>query len=166
MASVERHEIVLKKQEFLGMLRVHGTVRKACEFSGVARSRYKTWRQRDVDFAEMVDAAFADYADMLQDIMFNRIKNPEKGIGTDSLLIFALQGAKPEVYRPQIMVEQDTAKQLMSEWFKTRKEEKKEEHAEMAEELSEPIERTLEEALNRRRTNSAPEEEETSTEEE
>ena len=43
-----------------------------------------------------------------------------------------------------------TAKKLMSEWFKTRQEEKRNADVETTEELSEPIERTLEEVLQRR----------------
>jgi len=166
MGNTEHAVVVRKQREFLITLREYGTIKQACEIAGITRSRYKAWRHRDPDFAEFVDEALADYGDALQEIMLERIKNPQKGIGTDSLLIFALQGAKPEVYRPQIMVEQDTAKQLMSEWFKTRKEEKKVEHAEVSEELSEPIERTLEEALDRRRRAYSSAEEEEASEEE
>ena len=149
MARVTPDEQRLRQRVFIQALVEWGTVRKACEMTNVPRRTYYDWRNNP-DFVEKVDAAFAEYGDFLQETMFERIKNPIKGIGTDTLLIFALQGAKPETYRPQIMVEQDTARRLMSEWFKTRQEEKRQENVEEAEELSEPIERTLEEALRKR----------------
>ena len=149
MANVTRQEQELRQKMFLHALVEWGTIRKACEMTSVPRRTYYKWRENP-EFLEKVDAAFAEYGDFLQETMFERIKNPMKGIGTDTLLIFALQGAKPETYRPQIMVEQDTAKKLMSEWFKTRQEEKRNADVETTEELSEPIERTLEEVLQRR----------------
>ena len=149
MGLVSREERRNAQVLFIAALKEWGTVKKACEVSGILRRRYYEWRNNP-DFVEEVDHALQEYGDFLQETMFERIKNPTKGIGTDTLLIFALQGAKPETYRPQIMVEQDTAKKLMSEWFKTRQEEKRKEDAEITEELSEPIERTLEEALQRR----------------
>ena len=158
-------EVDRKKALFLAAIREWGTVKKASEMAEVPRRTYRSWRDRDPEFAESMDDALAEYGDFLQETMFHRIRNPQKGIGTDTLLIFALQGAKPETYRPQIMVEQDTAKKLMSEWFKTRQEEKRNEHATGSEELSEPIERTLEEAL-QRRTDNAGRKEETPEEEE
>ena len=149
MGRVIPEQQKLRQKMFTKALVEWGTVRKACELTNVPRQTYYDWRNNP-DFVEMVDAAFAEYGDFLQETMFERIKNPMKGIGTDTLLIFALQGAKPETYRPQIMVEQDTAKKLMSEWFKTRQEEKRNADVETTEELSEPIERTLEEVLQRR----------------
>ena len=149
MARVTPDEQRLRQRVFIQALVEWGTVRKACEMTNVPRRTYYDWRNNP-DFVEKVDAAFAEYGDFLQETMFERIKNPTKGIGTDTLLIFALQGEKPETYRPQIMVEQDTAKKLMSEWFKTRQEEKRNTDVETTEELSEPIERTLEEVLQRR----------------
>ena len=149
MGRVIPEQQKLRQKMFTKALVEWGTVRKACELTNVPRQPYYDWRNNP-DFVEMVDAAFAEYGDFLQETMFERIKNPMKGIGTDTLLIFALQGAKPETYRPQIMVEQDTAKKLMSEWFKTRQEEKRNADVETTEELSEPIERTLEEVLQRR----------------
>ena len=143
-------DIPTRKKLFITALREWGTLAKACEMSGVPRRTMRRYREEDLEFAEAVADAVEEYGDELQQIMLDRIKNQSKGIGTDTLLIFALQGAKPETYRPQIMVEQDTARRLMSEWFKTRQEEKRQENVEEAEELSEPIERTLEEALRKR----------------
>ena len=143
-------DIPTRKKLFIAALKEWGTFAKASEASGVPRRTIRRYRDEDLEFAEAVADAVEEYGDELQQIMFDRIKNPSKGIGTDTLLIFALQGAKPETYRPQIMVEQDTARRLMSEWFKTRQEEKRQDHVEESEELSEPIERTLEEALRKR----------------
>ena len=149
MGRVIPEQQKLRQKMFTKALVKWGTVRKACEMTDVPRQTYYDWRNNPY-FGEMVEAACAESVDFWHENMFERRNDPMKGIGTDTLLIFALQGAKPETYRPQIMVEQDTAKKLMSEWFKTRQEEKRNEDVKTTEELSEPIERTLEEVLQRR----------------
>ena len=71
------------------------------------------------------------------------------------MLVIALLNANmPQKYRPQIAMNEDTAKDLIAEWRKASKEVSRERSVE-EKELSAPVEQTLVEILERR--GSAPE---------
>ena len=140
---------------FLSALAEWGTVSKALELSGVSRSSYKTWHAQDIEFANNVAESRHIFAESLEGIALDR------GLGSDMLVIALLNANMPQKYRPQIAMNEDTAKDLIAEWRKASKEVSRERPAE-EKELSAPVEKTLAEILERR--GSAPEKPESETE--
>ena len=139
---------------FLSALAECGPVSKALELSGVSRSSYKTWHAQDIEFANNVAESRHIFAESLEGIALERVKNPDRGRGSDMLVIALLNANMPQKYRPQIAMNEDTAKDLIAEWRKASKEVSRERSVE-EKELSAPVEQTLVEILERR--GSAPE---------
>ena len=146
---------------FLVALAEWGTVSKALEISGASRPAYKLWHSQDIEFANNVAESRHIFAESLEGIALERVKNPDRGRGSDMLVIALLNANMPQKYRPQIAMNEDTAKDLIAEWRKASKEVSRERPAE-EKELSAPVEKTLAEILERR--GSAPEKPESETE--
>ena len=137
------------KERFLKALAGCGTISKACSSIGLTRWSYRKWVLEDHEFSERVDGARADFSESLEDIALDRVRNPDKGKGTDVLLMGLLAANMPQKYRPAAIVDTDSAKELISEWRKAAKQ-AKEGSQKGDEELSAPIERTLAEILEKR----------------
>ena len=97
------------------------------------------------------------FAEVLEEIALDRVRNPDKGKGSDLLLLGLLNANNPQKYRPQIAVNEESAKELIIEWRKAAKGAGKEKPEE-PELLPNRVEDTLMEILERR--GSAPEKEE------
>jgi len=89
------------------------------------------------------------FAESLETIALDRVKNPDKGKGSDVLLITLLNSNMPWKYRPQVAMNEDYAKELIFEWRKAAKEMAKEIPKE--EVLSEDVEKTLTDILEKRK---------------
>jgi predicted YcjX-like family ATPase len=89
------------------------------------------------------------FAESLEGIALDRVKNPDKGKGSDVLLITLLNANMPAKYRPQVAMNEDYAKELIFEWRKAAKEIAKEIPKE--EGLSEDVEKTLTDILEKRK---------------
>lgn len=108
---------------FLSVLRDTGNVRAACQDVGIARSTVYEYRAADPGFAAAWDEALQDAADLLEQEARRRayegVEKPVFGslgqgqgsgeIGrvreySDTLMIFLLKGARPEVYRERANV--------------------------------------------------------------
>ena len=74
-----------------------GTVTAACKLVGIDRSTIHAWANTDAyGFkSKFADAKLA-HADHLESILFDRIENKPN---SDVLVMFALNGAKPEKYK-------------------------------------------------------------------
>lgn len=131
---------------FVAALKEWGTVKKACELADVTRRTYNRWLVERVGFTEKVKDALDDFADSWEDICIERVKNPTRHTGSDSLAFNMLVGLKRNKYGAHVIVENDAGKVLLDEFRKQVKREKENRNYE-SEELSEPIERTLEEVL-------------------
>ena len=134
---------------FVAALKEWGTVKKACELTDITRRTYNRWLVERVGFTEKVKDALDDFADSWEDICIERVKNPTRHTGSDSLAFNMLVGLKRNKYGAHVIVENDAGKVLLDEFRKQVKKEK-EHNVEHPEELSEPIERTLEEVLQQR----------------
>lgn len=143
MEKEERQEV------FLAAIVEWGTIRKACEVTGVSRRGYRKWMTEDVGFSERIDGAKTDFGEGLEEIALDRIKNPDKGKGSDILLIGLLNANLPHKYRPAQAMDTDAAKELITEWRKAAQQAKSEPKPAEGE-LSAPIERTLFEILEKR----------------
>jgi len=107
-----------RKAIFLAAYEEWGTVKKGCEAAGVTRHAYGRWTQRDPDFMRSVDLMKQSFAESLEAIALDRVKNPDKNRGSDVLLLGLLNANMPAKYRPSVAVDQDSAKDLIREWRK------------------------------------------------
>jgi hypothetical protein len=157
-SNKERHEDSLRRKKvFLTAYEEWGTLRKSCELAGISRHTYFTWMQKDFDFQKEMDIRKHAFAEGLEEIALERVRNPDKNRGSDVLLIGLLNANMPQKYRPQFAMSEDSAKELIIEWRKAAKDIKKDKGGEPAE-LPGVVENTLQEILDRR--GSAPEKEE------
>jgi bifunctional DNA-binding transcriptional regulator/antitoxin component of YhaV-PrlF toxin-antitoxin module len=131
-----------------------GTIRKACQVAGVARPTYYVWNSNDPEFAEAADAARKSFAESLEELALDRVKNPEKGKGSDILLLGLLNANMPHKFRPQVSMNEDSAKELIVEWRKAAKEIKKDRPDEEGTTLGEDVEKTLQEILTKKNSDS------------
>jgi hypothetical protein len=138
-----------RQRLFLAALAEWGTIHKACRVLDMTRHVYRTWVAEDPGFSGRVDAAKTEFGESLEDIALDRIKNPDKGKGSDILLIGLLNANLPHKYRPAAALDHDSAKDLIVEWRKAVKQVKVDSGPGEAE-LPAPIERTLAEILEKR----------------
>ena len=147
-----------RKNRFLSGYAEWGTIRKACEVAGIRRGTYDKWHADDIEFAKSVDTARRVFAEQLEEIALDRVRNPDKNRGSDVLLLGLLNANMPSKYRPQTAMVEDAAKDLILEWRKASQAVRKEKKAEPEENLSGNVEKTLAEILERRKN--APKEKE------
>jgi|TARA_R110000751_G_scaffold293800_1_gene401519 hypothetical protein len=138
-----------RKRTFVRAIEEWGTVKKACEITKVTRGTYKEWHARDWEFAGAVSEARFSFAESLEGLALERVTNPDKNRGSDVLLLGLLNANMPQKYRPQISMNEDSARELIIEWRKASQVVKKDVPVE-EKELSAPVEQTLAEILTRR----------------
>ena len=142
-----------RKRVLIATLEEYGTIRKACEVSGVPRKTYDVWNRDDPEFSVSADLARRSFAESLEELALERVKNPEKGKGSDVLLLGLLNANMPHKFRPQLALNEDSAKELITEWRKAAKEVKKDKPAQdEAAVLNEDVEKTLAEILQKKGT--------------
>ena len=149
-SNAQRKEDAAKRKElFLLAYEEWGNIKKACEVAGIARDTYGSWTQTDLESGKKMDMVRHAFAESLETIALERVRNPDKGKGSDVLLITLLNSNMPWKYRPQVAINEDYAKELIFEWRKAAKEVAKEMPKE--EVLSEDVEKTLTDILEKRK---------------
>ena len=143
-------DVAKRKEIFLKAYEEHGTIKVACDIAGIVRATYRRWHSEDFDFVRQYDLMKASFAESLEAIALDRVRNPDKGKGSDVLLLGLLNANLPAKYRPQIAVNEDSAKELIIEWRKAAKEVAKEIPEKKDEDLSAGVEKTLTEILEKR----------------
>mgnify|MGYP003140141351 CR=1 FL=1 len=140
-----------RKESFLVAFEEWGTIRRACDVASIPRGTYERWHSEDPDFSKSVDLARRSFAESLEEIALERVRNPNKGKGSDVLLLGLLNANMPQKFRPQIGMNEDSAKELIVEWRKAAKEVKKENPTEEGTTgLPADVEKTLAEILEKR----------------
>jgi len=142
-------DAVKRKEVFLAAYEEWGTIRKACEIAGISRLSYGNWH-KDPEFAKRFDLMRQSFAESLEGLALDRVRNPDKNRGSDILLIGLLNANMPQKYRPQFAMSEDSAKELIIEWRKAAKEVGKGRGDVEEEKLPVTVERTLSEILERR----------------
>ena len=140
-----------RKAIFLTAFEEWGTVKKGCEAAGVSREAYSWWHRTDPEFAKRVDLMRQSFAESLEALALDRVKNPDKNRGSDVLLLGLLNANMPAKYRPSVAMDQDSAKELITEWRKASRAVSKDKSPE-AEPLPASVEDTLTEILTRKKT--------------
>ena len=148
--SFKKEQAARRKVMFLRVFEEWGTIRKACDTTGIPRGTYNRWHSEDPEFSRDVDVARQAFAESLEEIALDRVRNPDKGKGTDILLLGLLNANMPQKFRPQIAMNEDSAKELIIEWRKAAKEVKKDGPTEEGTGLPEDVEKTLAEILEKR----------------
>ena len=144
-----KEESAQRKKVFLAAFVEWGTVKKSCELAGVTTNAYKAWYTNDWEFAQAVAEARYSFAESLEDLALERVKNPDKNRGSDVLLLGLLNANMPKKYRPQVNVTSEDSNWMISEWRKVAQEQKAQSPVE-GPELSVPVEQSLSEILSRR----------------
>ena len=141
----------IKKRLVSEALEEWGTIRMACSKAEVPPRTYRQWLMDDPEFSVSIDLARHAFAESLEELALERVRNPEKGKGSDVLLLGLLNANMPQKYRPQLALNEDSAKELITEWRKAAKEIKKDKPAqEEAAVLNEDVEKTLAEILEKK----------------
>jgi hypothetical protein len=140
-----------RKAIFLEAFEEWGTIKKGCEAAGVTRMAYGWWLKTDPDFAKSVDLTRQSFSESLEMLALDRVKNPDKNRGSDLLLLGLLNANMPAKYRPSVALDQDSAKELITEWRKASQSAKKDGVKE-GEPLPASVEDTLAEILGRKKT--------------
>jgi len=117
---------VTRQETFLASYSVTGSINVSAENSGVTRHAYNNWMQEDKDdFRVRFNAVREDFREHLQDMAIDRVKAQKPG-DNPVLLITLLNAHWPEKYRPNTVVSDGTAKEVMAEWKQWVKNSKKE----------------------------------------
>ena len=105
-----------RQQAFLDAYDEYGTVKHACKAIRIDRSTVNVWRKNDVNgFGSKFDDAKEDFAEEIEKTVFQRAMEPDC---PPVIQIFVLNGLKPDKYRPQTHITDETAKDVMSEMKK------------------------------------------------
>jgi hypothetical protein len=154
----QREVMLARRRNFLLAFEEHGTISAACRALGIDRSSVIRW-QADPEFAEKLHVARVAFAEMLEGIALERVRNPDKNRGSDVLLLGLLNANLPSKYRPQFAMSEDSARDLIIEWRKAAKEVKREEPKEEGGSLPEPLQAEVFEILMKKKED-APKERE------
>ena len=136
-----------RKEVFLLAYEEHGPIRGGAAAAGISRESYKRWHAEDMDFVRRLDEVKQSFAESLEGLALERVRNPDKGRGSDLLLITLMNANMPSKYRPQTAMSEDSAKELIIEWRRASREVKKDVGGEV---LPVSVEATLAEILERR----------------
>ena len=113
------------QQAFLSAYAYCGTQTKAAEAAGLSRDVVTLWKQDDaLGFNARFSKAVEAFADELENIAMDRIRNPEGRLGSDILLITMLNAHKPEKYRTGIVVVDEVPKAVAAKLAKMAQEDK------------------------------------------
>lgn len=95
-ATVDRR-IALQMDTFIEAYGRWGTIKKACEVAKMSRTTFLAWIEDDRNgFRNRFADAKADFADEVEQTLFDQIKQPKPN---PLLLIFANKAHKPDKYR-------------------------------------------------------------------
>ena len=110
--SGNRPEDVKARQNmFLKAFDKHGTIKHACMETKIGRVTVARWKREDAyGFIQRFDDAKEDYAEIIENVVFERAKQPNCN---PILQIFVLKALKPDKYRDLAVVTDDIAKDVM-----------------------------------------------------
>ena len=94
-----------RQELFLAAYRKCGKINKAAVEAGMTRWAVIHWQRVDVfDFNKRLDAAHADYCEAIEQMIDDRLENPQANRGSDPLLMFKTKAEMPEKYREDVKV--------------------------------------------------------------
>jgi transposase-like protein len=100
---IQRHFRRLRRRFRLESPRIcesQANVSQACKSVKIVRETFYSWLRQDPAFREAYEASREQAIEVLEDEAVRRAK-----IGSDTLLIFLLKGARPQKYRDNVHLE-------------------------------------------------------------
>ena len=146
--SMKQQEVMaINKAKLIKAVEEFGGNMKAIRAAEISQRTYNRWLKDDPEFKENLEKAKIAFGENMLEIAIDRIKNPDKGKGSDVLLIAILNAYMSHVFRPTTIVGEDTAKELITEW---RKAARADVRNKAENPLPEKIEDTLDDILNKK----------------
>ena len=146
-----KNDAAKRKALFIATYEEWGTTKKSCEVAGITRKTYKYWLFRDHGFSGDMAEARRAFGEMLEGIALERVMNPDKGKGSDLLLLGMLNANMSEKYRPTMALNEDSAREVISELRKISREKRTDKPVkEDRGELSDPYKKQLVELLEKK----------------
>jgi len=139
--------MALNKKLLLQAVEEWGGNSKAIKVAGISRATYFRWIKDDPGFADDLEQSKVAFGEKMLAVAIDRVQNPDKNRGSDVLLISLLNAFLGHIFKPQMVVGEDSARELITEWRKAARQE-----LTSQEPLSENIEETLDSILDRKRT--------------
>ena len=141
---------VEKKKLLINAIKEYGGFIIAREKTGVPRSTYYQWIKEDETFKEDVYEAKQSFGESMLQIAIDRLKNPDKGKGSDVLLIAVLNAYMSSTFRPDGEDQgENPMKDMIQELRSMARGEKKDKDTS----LSEVVEDSLDNILSKKKPN-------------
>lgn len=103
--SVVNQQCWGRQQAFLKAFGQLGTIRAAARTIGIHRSTVNLWLSTDLySFKKRLADAKEEYREYLEDLIHERLSNPQGNRGSDVLLMFREKAEWPEKYREEVKV--------------------------------------------------------------
>ena len=138
------------KEEFIKGYLVYGTIRNGCKVAKISRSTYHSWLNSDSEFAERMADIKQEFGEKLEEVIVGLVLDPEVVKKVPVLAITLLNANLPHKYRPQAIMQEETARDLLKEW---RKAAQNAPQVASPEEVDVPVEQQIEEILSKRSEN-------------
>ena len=138
--------MALNKQLLLKAVEEWGGNAKALKVAKISRRTYFRWLRDDPEFADDLEQAKMAFGEHMLEVAIERVRNPDKNRGSDVLLISLLNAYLPKIFKPQTIVGEDSARELITEWRQAARREIGNQEA-----LPENIEETLDSILDKKR---------------
>ena len=155
MNRKRKDDAVLRKQVFLRAVEDRGTIYGACVATDTPRGTYNRWRAEDLAFGRELEESRGIAAEQVEQVFIDSIKYPEKYKDLKPLSPIAYLNANMAwKYKPQVAMNEDTAKEVIHELRKISRDAVKDEGKVKKEEaLSPGVEHTISEILENRGKN-------------
>ena len=147
--TVKRQKMRTNQENFLKGLKEKGTILNGLRKSGVKRGTYGDWMSNDPTFPERVLDARQEFAEALEEVIVGIVMDPEAVKKVPVLAITLLNANLPNKYRPQAIVQDEAARDLLREWRKAARENPKTVGS-VEKELDVPVEQQIDEILKRK----------------
>ena len=101
---------------FLSAYATTGGVSSACRASGVGRATVYDWERADTQgFVGRFETTRHVFRESLEQQMYDRLSDPAGNRGSDVLLIFALKAVWGDKYKDNIVLADDTSKEMLAQ---------------------------------------------------
>ncbi len=147
--TVKRQKMRTNQENFLKGLKEKGTILNGLRKAGVTRWTYGDWMSNDPTFPERVLDARQEFAEALEEVIVGIVMDPEAVKKVPVLAITLLNANLPNKYRPQAIVQDEAARDLLREWRKAAREHPKE-VAQVEKNLETPVDQQIDEILKRK----------------
>jgi hypothetical protein len=113
VSGTRPEDVKARQNMFLEAFDKHGTIKHACMETKIRRETVARWKREDVfGFVDRFDDAKEDYAEIIENVVFERAKRADCN---PILQIFVLKALKPDKYRDQPVITDDVAKDVMKD---------------------------------------------------